>query len=74
MPLEVTVVLRWRLVMDPRCVNVEKRLSHRVMTVPVPFYTTIKGEPLEMPSMSSESKIHHLTRMQTKNWIYLFFT
>jgi len=40
-----------------RDVDVEKRRSQRIMTLPVPFYTLINGEPSELQFMSSESKI-----------------
>ncbi|KAF3513849.1 hypothetical protein F2Q69_00006130 [Brassica cretica] len=40
-----------------RDVDVEKRRSQRIMTLPVPFYTLNNGEPSELQFMSSESKI-----------------
>ncbi|CAN6860428.1 unnamed protein product [Brassica oleracea] len=48
MPLEVIVVICLRYVMETRGVDVEKRWSHRVIIFPLPFFTIINGEPLDM--------------------------
>ena len=51
MPLEVIVVICLRYVMETTGVDVEKRWSHRVIIFPLPFFTIINGEPLDMHFM-----------------------
>ena len=44
--------------METRGVDVEERRSYHVIIFPLPFYTIINGEPLDMHFMSPEFKIH----------------